>query len=276
MWKICVTATLEDVQGELSVIMINGGIERKMETLSARGCEGVELLTLGKLGRSRYRELRELLEASGIAVCAVSSGAVRPLAGITLLEPQRRGEQVLSQLIDAGAELAAPVVTIGSFRGLTRGEPSEREYLRNCLRDAADHAAEKGVRLAIEPLNRYETDFIRNTQEALEFVNSVARENVGVLPDVFHMNIEEVSIQTAIDTCLREARLFHLHIADSNRSIPGRGHIAFHEIAQILAEGSYDGAVSGELERGQLAEEEAVSEYCGFMSRLRKGLSVSA
>lgn len=270
MWKTCITVTLEDVTVDMRVVMVNGIGNLKVERLKQWGCDGVELLTLGRLTEGRYREISSMLQSQGIEVCAVSSGAVRTVLGTTLMGGGREGEEVLIGLIDAARWLNAPVVTIGSFRGLIDERPEGSEYLRAVIRRAAEYSGDRNVKVAIEPLNRYETDYLTTIDDALDFVGSISMDNVGVLPDLFHLNIEESTMHESIGRCIQANRLFHLHVADSNRQLPGRGHIDFHPILRTLENGGYEGAVSGELARGEVPEDEAVLEYCRYLKTQRR------
>src|SRR4030043_32925 len=88
---------------------------------------------------------------------------------------------------------------------------------QECAEDAFIH----GVRLAMEPLNRYETDLIHTADELLELIHLIDSPNLGLLLDTFHMNIEEPILE---DCILRSGEyIFHFHVADSNRWYPGGG-----------------------------------------------------
>jgi sugar phosphate isomerase/epimerase len=155
-------------------------------------------------------------------------------------------ERALSH-IGLAARLQA-VIIIGLLRGITpQGQTPERsmEYLVDALRTCASAAAKGGVRLALEPLNRYETDLIHTTAEGLDLLDRVGADNLGLLLDTFHMNIEEPSIEQSLSACGR--RLFHFHVADSNRWHPGAGHLDFAAILDALERTGYDGFVSGEF-----------------------------
>lgn len=112
-------------------------------------------------------------------------------------------------------------------------------------REAARYAEPRGVTLAVEPWNRYETYLITRAARAVEFVQEVAEPNIGVMADTFHMSIEEPDIAEAIR--LMGARLVHVHLADSNRAAPGYGHLDFRPIVQAIADIGYDGWISYEL-----------------------------
>jgi len=101
------------------------------------------------------------------------------------------------------------------------------------------------VRFALEPMNRYETDLIHTAADGLELIERVGKENFGLLLDTFHMNIEDADIGESIRTC--GDRIFHFHVADSNRWYPGAGHLDFGGILDELEKTGYQGFVSGEF-----------------------------
>ena len=106
-------------------------------------------------------------------------------------------------------------------------------------RRICDMAAPKGVTLMIEPVNRYEINFVNSVDDAAALLARVERDNVGIMPDLFHMNIEEPSIAES----LRRAgpRIYHVHLADSNRWYPGAGHIDFGQVVRTLEAIGYIG-----------------------------------
>jgi 5-keto-L-gluconate epimerase len=140
------------------------------------------------------------------------------------------------------------LIIIGLIRGVTPdGQTHEQSmcYLIECLRECAAAASLQGVRLALEPLNRYETDLIHTVGEGLDLLERVGAGNLGLLLDTFHMNIEEPLIQESICSC--GDRIFHFHVADSNRWYPGAGHLDFKSILNVLFATGYQGYVSGEF-----------------------------
>jgi sugar phosphate isomerase/epimerase len=99
----------------------------------------------------------------------------------------------------------------------------------------------------LEPLNREETDFIRNVDEGLAFLEKVRHPAVGLLLDTYHVNKEEASSVEAFRTALAAGKLFHVHLGDSQRKYPGSGSIDFAAIVTVLIEGGYRGYLSAEL-----------------------------
>ena len=119
------------------------------------------------------------------------------------------------------------------------------DFLVQALEECSEVAAKEKVRFALEPLNRYETDLIHTVADGLDLVERVGAENFGLLLDTFHMNIEEPEIEASIR--LAGDRIFHFHVADSNRWHPGAGHLDFNSILDVLFETGYQGFVSGEF-----------------------------
>jgi sugar phosphate isomerase/epimerase len=113
------------------------------------------------------------------------------------------------------------------------------------LRECSEAAHPSGIRLALEPINRYETTLINNVIQGVELIERVGADNFGLLLDTFHMNIEEPKIEDSIRAC--DQRIFHFHVADSNRWYPGAGHLNFRSILGTLASVNYDGWISGEF-----------------------------
>ena len=106
-------------------------------------------------------------------------------------------------------------------------------------------AASVGVDVALEPWNRYETYFLNRLEQAIELWRAVGLVNGGVMADTFHMNIEEASIPDAL--LASRGLLRHVHLADSNRAVAGRGHTDFRAILRALLDIDYTGYLSFEV-----------------------------
>lgn len=183
-------------------------------------------------------EVETLLAQTGLRLAAVTTGQAAWKEGLSLSSPDERIR------LEAIARIKAHVEVFGRFGaviivGLLRGKTGKRCLLKESLGECA-HANPK-VRLALEPLNRYETGLLNTVEEALGVIETVGAENVGILWDSFHANIEEPSLSGAIK--LAGERLFHVHLADSNRWIPGFGHLPFNEIWEALERVGYSGSI---------------------------------
>ena len=125
------------------------------------------------------------------------------------------------------------------------GRDEEWRLAVDSLREAADRAAEHGGRLVIESLNRYETYLVNNLSLAAEMAREVDRPNVGLMADLFHMNIEEPSIPASITTA--RDLVWHVHLADSNRRPPGLGHTDFGGAVAALRQIGYSAPLTMEF-----------------------------
>jgi sugar phosphate isomerase/epimerase len=113
-----------------------------------------------------------------------------------------------------------------------------------------------------KPLNRYETNLLNRVDDALSFLKPLRAQNVKLLCDLFHMNIEEAGIAEALR--LAGPRLGHLHFADSNRLAIGLGHTDIAPVAQVLRDVRYAGYISGEvlpLPDGDTAARQTIASF---------------
>ncbi|MEZ4680119.1 MAG: sugar phosphate isomerase/epimerase family protein [Caldilineaceae bacterium] len=112
------------------------------------------------------------------------------------------------------------------------------------LQDIYPHAEAAGVRMALEPLNRFETNFLNRADQAMLLAEAVGP-NCGVCIDTFHLNIEEADMYQAIRNT--KERLVDFHVADNNRMACGMGALNWPKIIGTLKEIGYDGAVTVEF-----------------------------
>jgi D-psicose/D-tagatose/L-ribulose 3-epimerase len=110
------------------------------------------------------------------------------------------------------------------------------------LREAGAYAAECGVRFAVEPLNRFETDFCNTGRQAVELVRQVGSPAVGVMLDTFHMNMEENDMPQAIRYAA--PHLIHFQANENHRGYLGTGHLDWTAICRALFEVGYAGAIT--------------------------------
>lgn len=181
---------------------------------------------------------------------------------------RRAGLDYLACCVDLAESAGATLVTgplqapVGRARILGSGErAAELARAAEGLREAADYAGEHGAALAIEPLNRFESDMLNTVEQGLDLCERIDRNNVGLLLDTFHMNIEERSHGDAIRSA--GDRLFHFHASENTRRAAGSGSVVpWPEVRDALAGIRYDGAVSVESFGPELAE--LVSEWRPF------------
>jgi 5-keto-L-gluconate epimerase len=235
---------------QFEAIAYKGELESTLAELSGLGFDGVEL-AIRDPRLVAADELVDMIERHALAVPAISTGQAYTEEGLCLTSasPEVR-RAALDRLIGhfALASRLDAVVIVGLLGTSTLdGQSVERAkaHLVFALRAACSAAGAHGVRLALEPVNRYESALIRTVGAALEVVEDVEAQNFGLLLDTFHMNIEEPSITESIREC--GARTFHFHVADSNRMHPGAGHLDFPALFDELRATGYEGFVSGEF-----------------------------
>lgn len=144
-----------------------------------------------------------------------------------------------AEKLGAGA-VAGPLYAPLGKKRVTSPEQKKAEWERcvKNLRKAAEFASEHGVVIALEPLNRFETDFINIVSDAVRLVEDINHPAVGIQLDTFHMNIEEKSIPEAIRKAGKYA--YHMHACENDRGTPGTGHIPWKEVAKALKDIKYD------------------------------------
>jgi len=172
---------------------------------------------------------KEVLDSEGLRLLSITTGQAAGLEGLSLTSSEERIRRRTIERIEAHMDFATQfgaVVIIGSLRGAD----GDSEQLSEALHECAGHDPE--VRLALEPLNRYESRLVNTVADALDVVDRVGAENLGILADTFHANIEEVNIGEAFRSA--GDRLFHVHLADSNRYVPGYGHLDFTQVWDAL------------------------------------------
>jgi sugar phosphate isomerase/epimerase len=251
--KLALATPTPEVTATLPLALLSGGFEERLEKAARLGYDGVELLA-ARPHDLNLAAIRDAVAKAGLEIAAIASGALYMMERLTLLAADASVMQAaalrLHDLIDMAAQVGSPLVTVGGFRGrLVWAGGGERAHgiLVEGLRKAAECAAQHGIRLVLEPLNRYETDILQNTEQTLAFLEEVGCSNIGLLLDTFHANIEEPSLTECFRQGARAGRLWHVHIGDSNRLAPGRGHLDFGAIVGTLQEVGYQGYLSAEL-----------------------------
>ncbi len=163
-------------------------------------------------------------------------------------EIRENGVAYVRHCIEAAQALGATNLAGPLYSAVGRvwqATPEERErdleLLVQQLRGLAEYAADHGVVLCIEPLNRFETSFINLASQVIELVDRVDHPACQAMLDTFHMNIEEKSLGDAIRAV--GPRLRHFHSCENDRGAPGSGHVPWSEVAAALHDINYEGPV---------------------------------
>ena len=181
---------------------------------------------------------------------ATVCGAFGPSRDLSSDEAEIRenGMAYLRRCVEIANALGSETVVgpMYSAVGKTRMlEPPERakqwRLAVESLQREADFAADLGITLGIEPLNRFETDLVNTVEQGLRMVGDIDRPNVGLLLDTFHMNIEEKDIPAALRSAGRH--IVEFHACSSDRGTPGEDHLPWPEIVAALRDVDYRGPV---------------------------------
>ncbi|MCC8426865.1 sugar phosphate isomerase/epimerase [Mucilaginibacter sp. UR6-11] len=189
--------------------------------------------------------VKKALDENGLtcgSICA-AMGPGRDLRGTP--EEQNTAAQYICEVIDIMPVLGCPILVGPLYSSVGRAEPvSEEDYqtqwdtVVNNLKKLTMYAEQTGVKLAIEPLNRYETDFINTAERALEMIAAVNSDALMLHLDSFHMNIEEKDLSKAIISA--GDKLGHFHACGSDRGTPGGDHTDWSKISAALNQIGYD------------------------------------
>jgi sugar phosphate isomerase/epimerase len=227
-----------------------GDLETNLAKIASYGYHGVEL-AIRDPGLVDLDRLEAMVCAHNLSVPAIGTGQAWGEEGLSFTHPdpdvRRRAIERIQSQAPAAARFGA-VIIIGLIRGIVQPgveTAQAMDWLVDALQACSAAAEPYGVRLALEPINRYETTLINNAGQGLELIERVGAANFGLLLDTFHMNIEEARIEDSIRRC--GERIFHFHVADSNRWYPGAGHLDFPSLLKVLSETGYTGWISGEF-----------------------------
>ena len=235
---------------KFEAVAFKGDFEANVAKIAGFGYTGVEL-AIRDPKLVNPDELKAVVSKYNLSVPAIGTGQAWGEERLSFTSDDQGVRQTAIERIKSHVPLAAEfgaVVILGLIRGISpAGQSHEQsmDYLVAALQECSAAAAPHGVKYALEPLNRYETDLIHTVADGIDLIERVGASNFGLLLDTFHMNIEEPSIEKSIRVC--GDRIFHFHVADSNRWYPGAGHLDFKSILGTLFATGFGGWVSGEF-----------------------------
>lgn len=220
---------------------------------------GYEVIEIPRFDPSKVNAdwFRKRLDAHGLDV--VITSALAWDADISSSDPAiaAKGETMLLDMISVSRDLDARLLGGILFSALGKypsGPTAKgREHAIASLRKAADKAESLGLPMALELVNRYESNLINTTEQGLAVLNEVGSNHLGLHLDTYHMNIEEANTADAI----RQAgdRLGYFHVGDSHRGYAGTGQIDFAPIFSALIDIGYQGMITFESFSSEVLDE---------------------
>ena len=243
------SVAIADTNALPTAFVVFRGIETSIKKAASMGYEGIEL-ALKRTDEVDRGKLAKWLAESNMEVSCISTGQVYADMGLMFTDPdpQQRAKvrDIFKNIIDLAEEFGQ-MVNVGRVRGRIGSalkEDAEKLFI-DMARELCDYAGDKGVTMILEPVNRYEIDFVNSVTEGVELMKKVDMPNMKLMPDIFHMNIEDETIGPELTKNIEY--IAYIHIADSNRLAPGWGHTDFNEIFSNLRQAKFDGWLSVEI-----------------------------
>jgi len=245
------SVTISPLPARFAPLVFAGDWQEGIQTAKRLGYDAVEL-SLRDPGAPVLSEVLAALARERMPVSAIATGQSYLHDGLSLVNPDVAAQAELRGRMQRFIELATTwgaLVILGGLRGKFQGEsetwPEQRARAVAMVREFAASAARLGVRLAIEPLNRYETNFLNTVEEGDAFCRETGAENLVLLADTFHMNIEEALLEASLEAFAE--RVGYVHLVDSNRRAPGLGHLNLRSVLDTLRRIGYSGYLSAEI-----------------------------
>ena len=223
-------------------------IGEKWRSAREFGFDAIELRGAGDLGlEARLDELRAARREGAVfsSVCVAMTNFVGDSDADIRQDAVVNIKSQLSVIAELGG---AGVITPASYGKYSRvlarlasplSAEQQSEVLSEALRELGEHAGREGVKVLLEPLNRYETNVINTLADGMALCGKLGLPGLALMADLYHMNIEEDDPNNALEQAA--PLLAHVHVCDSNRHEPSAGHIDFAAAAEALRGIGYDG-----------------------------------
>lgn len=233
-------------------LLFSGQLENGIRQLAQNDIAFIEL-SLRKTNDINTQELHKLLNHHNIKVTALATGQACLFDNLCLSNMNDESRNIaidhLKSMIELAAELSSGAVIIGGIRGKLTGSEEDKKLQRTlgieAIGQCAEYAKKFGIMILIEPINRYEMNWINTAEEGLEVIAQLSMQSLKLLLDTFHMNIEEKNMIEAIRSA--GDRLGYIHFSDNNRHAPGQGQLDFASILKVLNEIGYTGPIVSEI-----------------------------
>jgi D-psicose/D-tagatose/L-ribulose 3-epimerase len=235
----------------------NAAFRSLLGSLRDLGFWGIEL-NVGDPRGCRPETVRTFLAGFGLELSMLATGLTARRFGLSLSDPdedvRRRSVDMCRTMIDLAAGFRAGLI-IGFLKGGVYPDPAgSRVRFRESLEQLVPVASARSTQILVEATNRYEASVANTLEDTVALVEGLDAAHVCVLPDTFHMNMEEADMLGSLAKW--KSRFISLHLSDNNRRFPGFGAIDFQRIIHHLKDMGYTGrlAIEGNS-RGDVVEE---------------------
>jgi sugar phosphate isomerase/epimerase len=224
-------------------------IEHTIDRMVRFGYDGIQIM--GEPRKYDWKQVRSLLDKNNLQ-CFGSVSIMGRGRDLIHADPWYREMTVayLKECLDMVAALGGKIFTlvpseVGKIVAMADAE-TEWGYAVEGIKQVDAHAQKLGIRIGLEPLNRFETNFLNRHDQAIKLAQDVGG-NVGVCLDAFHINIEEADLYEAITVTGKGGYLVDFHVADNNRRPPGEGAFDWKKIISTLKEAGYNEQLTSEF-----------------------------
>ena len=245
--KLAYSVATPDVSG--AVMAFSGDFQANISAIKAIGYEAVELLVRNP-DELDALEIAKQIDQCGLSVAAVGTTPAALEDGLTLLakdqETRQKAMERILRIIDFAEFFHVPV-SIARYRGELWKEDREGAVLElsSALKQICDYAQKKNISVLLEPQSKVQINNLNTTAETLVWIEQIGCENLGILFDTFHADLEETSLASGILGA--KGKIGLVHCADSKRLPPGIGRINFTDVFAALKAIGYEGFVSVEI-----------------------------
>lgn len=231
------------------IVFKDGNLDQNIRDMRGLGYTGVDLF-VNRRTDDQLLELKRKFEGEGIEIVTYLAIFLAEM-GVKLSEidgaKRRRDIDFFREQIDKARLMGAGSIALGFIRGGI----GEGDTYTDCEKRLADslhilgaYADKNGIVIGLEPINRYEINFLNTAAETMRFISRYDLSGVGILLDTFHMNIEDLSFRESI--LQAQGRITNVHAPGSSRAATGSGHLDYDEILGALTEIGYDGYLTVE------------------------------
>ncbi|MDF2962837.1 MAG: sugar phosphate isomerase/epimerase [Paenibacillus sp.] len=236
-----------DTKGRM--LAYTGNVSEMLADLKAIGYTGLEPFVRNPEDMN-VSEFAGLVDKYGFEIAAVGTGPVVAEDKLTFTAKEESVRETAIQRAKNVVQFAARFgsqVNVGKLRGEIHPglEVQSWLWMKEAFLQVCDYAARNNVKITLEPQNQFVINNLNSTQQALSFLKDVNTDNLFLMLDVFHMHMEDKSIAAS----MIEARdvTLHIHFADSNRFVPGKGGIHFAEVIGVMKALNYNRYITMEV-----------------------------
>ncbi len=233
---------------EKSLSLFPGDLEKAFSAAQKLGFDGIEI-SLADPKEISLGKVKDLVNKYQIKISALATGGAAVRDGLIFSTPDKSIRKAAIQRIKNHIDFASSfktIVVIGLVKGwIIENYSQSKEFITECLKECNEYGQEKGIYIALEPINRFQEDFFHSILDCKKYLDEVHLSNVKMMIDSFHMNIEDADMWTN----MRKAKdyIIHVHYSENNRLAPGMGHFDFIKMTEVLKEINYSGYISAEI-----------------------------